>query len=389
MVVNSLRRSSGVFVGAIVVLFSFLALPLHAQEDSAFRNIEVEARNSLIKGSDLDEWDLVGIGVGELDFQSGGSRRVRSRLNIRAEVAEVEGVGSVARFSVPRAFIRMRLPVGEEYLFRTTVGRSRVTWGDGALYNAGDLVFGTEGRRADLLSTSSIRDETDWLITAFLPLGRFSFIEPVILVPDTDPGLAPAPVESPDRSDEDVVTGTPSFPRTAGGSRIQWKLWNIKMETAYLYRGGEEEHDGSFSFQGNLGPDVYGGVAGTVGKGVGGYDELRFTGGLFHQQRYGSVSAFSLRLEALFEPGSGEAADELSFFPEITWSPSDSVALFGRVLVATVDPSALWIAGGEWNIYQGLTLGSYVTVQSGSSSDRYGFDRFGGASITSSVRYLF
>lgn len=344
----------------VLLLLLAVVFPIRAEETTAFRTIEVEARNTLVKGADMDDWDLVGLGSGELDFQSQGSRWVRARLNLRADILERADTESVTQFTVPRAFVRARFPLGERYLFRTTVGRSRVTWGDGALYNAGDLLFGAEGRRADLLSTASIRDETDWLITAFFPLGRFSFVEPVVLVPET-----------------------------ALGSRLQWKLWNIKMESAYLYRDVTEEHESSLSFQGNIGPDVYGGVATTSGDGVDPYEELRITGGLFHQHRYGTSSAITLRLEALVDPESGDGEQELSLFPEVTWSPSESVVLFARAVVAARDPSAIWITGGEWNIYQGLTLGSYLTVQSGGPGDRYGFDRPGGAALTTNVRYLF
>lgn len=387
------RRPLGrIALAPLLLLLLAVVFPLRAEETTAFRTIEVEARNTLIKGADIDEWDFFGLGSGELDFQSQGSRWVRARLNLRADILEVAGAGSVTQFTVPRAFVRTRFPLGDSYLFRTTFGKSRVTWGDGALYNAGDLVFGAEGRRADLFSTGAIRDETDWLITAFFPLGRFSFIEPVVLVPEANQELAPLRTGGGDSSggedsaDALLLSGGPTVNRTALGSRLQWKLWNIKMESAYLFRGAAEEHETSFSLQGNIGPDVYAGVATTSGDGVDADEELRVTGGLFHQHRYGSISAITLRLEALFDPEIADGEQELSFFPEVTWSPSESVVLFARAVVAARDPSALWISGGEWNMYQGLTLGSYLTVQSGGAGDRYGFERPGGAAVTTTVR---
>ena len=407
------------------VLASLLFLAAHpaiSQESETLRTLEVEALNTLSRGEDMDEWDLGGLGRAELDYQSRGSRWVRSRLNIRADIADTAD-GTDLRLTIPRAFVRARFPLGERYLFRTTFGKSRVTWGDGALYNAGDLVFGAEGRRADLFSTAAIRDETDWLVTAFFPLGQFAFVEPVVLVPETrivegagtpagqEAGSAEAESSAVTTAEDQILLDSPSFDETAVGSRIQWKLANIKMETGYIFRGADETQDLSFSAQGNMLVDLYGGIATTLGPGPDPYEAMRLSAGTLHQLRYGAGSVLSFRLEGLLYPdgewqelseeeildraaaegstGGSPARYALSLFPEISWSPSESVALFGRVLVSPIDFSALWIAGSEWNIYEGLTLGTYLSVQSGGELDTYGFDQTGGAAVTTSVRYVF
>lgn len=419
------RRRLGATVPGLVLLFLLTGLSGVAQESEALRTVEVEALNTLSKGEDIDEWDLGGLGRADLDFRSQGSRWVRSRLNLRADIAE-RSDGTDVRVTIPRAFIRMRFPLGEEYLFRTTVGKSRVTWGDGALYNAGDLLFGAEGRRADLFATSALRDETDWLVTAFFPLGQFSFVEPVVLVPESrivEGGAGVAGDAGREHSSgaeaggDQLLLDAPSFDKSAVGGRVQWKLANVKMESGYLYRGALEASDLSLSLQGNLFFDLYGGVATTLGPNDDLYEELRVTAGVLHQHRYGVGSLLSLRLEALVYPdgeweelsdaqivsasaaSDGAAADGTAYgrgvrygvalFPEVSWSPSESVALFARVLLSPIDRSALWIAGSDWNIYEGLTLGAYLSVQSGEDLDTYGFNRPGGVALTSSVRYLF
>lgn len=406
---------------AVFALAALLALLIGvdatAQESETQRTVEVEVINALSRGEELDDWDLGGLGRAELDFQSRGSRWVRSRLTVRADIADTADRTDL-RLTIPRAFVRTRFPLGERYLFRTTFGKSRVTWGDGALYNAGDLVFGAEGRRADLFSTAAIRDETDWLVTAFFPLGQFSFIEPVVLVPETqvvegsDPaGGDPAEGGAGTAGDDQILLDAPSFDKTALGGRIQWKLANTKMETGYIFRGAEEKQELSLSIQGNLLVDLYGGVATSLGPEYDAYEELRFTAGALHQLRYGVGSMISFRLEGLIYPnGEWEELSEeeilsqatvaagqseqppryaFSLFPEISWTPSESVALFGRVLFSPIDRSALWIAGSEWNMHEGLTLGAYLSVQSGEDLDTHGFDRSGGAALTTSVRYLF
>lgn len=412
------HAGAGRCVTVMALLLLLLPSPrVAAQEGETLRTVEVEALNTLAKGDEVDEWDLGGLGRAELDFQSRGSRWVRSRLSIRADIAE-RSDGTDLRFTIPRAFIRTRFPLGESYLFRTTFGKSRVTWGDGALYNAGDLVFGAEGRRADLFASSTLRDETDWLITAFFPLGQFSFIEPVVLIPesrildatdDSGGGTTGGAAAGADQ----LILDAPSFEKTAVGGRVQWKVADVKMETGYLYRGALEASDFSLSLQGNILVDLYGGAATTLGPDYDPYEELRLTAGALHQLRYGVGSLLSFRLEALVYPdgdwrelseeeilsttaagsgegpGSGGPGYAISLFPEVSWSPSESVSVFGRVLVSPIDLSALWIAGSDWNIYEGLTLGAYLAAQSGESLDTYGFERRGGASLTTSVRYVF
>jgi len=398
------RRRIWIFVLTGILVLHAISRSF-AQEVQTFQTIEMEVLNTVSHSDEIDDWNLSGLGRVELDFQSRGSRWVRSRLNIQADIADT-GDGTNVRFTIPRAFIRVRFPLGKNYLFRTTFGKSRVTWGDGALYNAGDLVFGAEGTRADLFSYESIRDETDWLVTAFFPLGQFSFIEPVILIPESEIRYNNGTSGESSPLESQIITRAPSFDRIALGSRIQWQLANIKMETGYLFRGADEEHEVSLSMQGNLGPDIYGGVATTIGPDVDDYEKVRITVGGLQQYRYGVGGSVSLRVEALVFPdgeweeledaavADGGSSDHsrrygLSFFPEIVWNPSESVTLFSRVIVSPIDVSALWIAGSGWNIYEGLTLSAYLSLQSGKKTDTYGFDREGGASLTTSVKYVF
>ncbi len=342
---------------------------LSAQESETLRTVEVEALTTAARGEAIDKWTLEGLGRASLDFQSRGSRNVRSRFKIEALMGETAD-GSDVRISIPWAFIRARFPLGGDYHFRTTFGKSRVTWGDGALYNAGDLVFGADGQRADLFSSGAVRDETDWLITAFFPLGQFAFIEPVILVPESRLSAA----------------NSPDFDETALGSRIQWRMGSIKAETGYFFRGAVEEHDLSLSLQGNLGPDLYAGAATTLGPNADGYERLRISAGALHQLRQGTDGTLSFRLETLVYP---DDTDTLSLYPEISWSPTQSTSFFYRMLIAPVDVSALSIIGAQWSVYQGFTLAGYLTVQGGDQGDTYSFDRPGGVAVTTSVTYVY
>jgi hypothetical protein len=118
---------------------------------------------------------------------------------------------------------------------------------------------------------------------------------------------------------------------------------------------------------------------------------FRLEGLLYPDGEWQELSEEEILARSAAEESTGDSPTRyaLSLFPEISWSPSESVALFGRVLVSPIDLSALWIAGSEWNIYEGLTLGAYLSVQSGGELDTYGFDRTGGAAVTTSVRYVF
>ena len=340
------------------------------------------------------EWGLTGLGRARLQMLSTGNRFVRGELTLDAVTGGVEtGFGTVeggidasdTRLSVSRAYAKVRFPLGEDAFWNATAGKTRLTWGDGSFFNAGDLLFGAVARNPDLTS-DTIRDETAWLLAAFVPLGRFSFVEPVVLPPEPDfsePGETYPPLS-----------------RTAAGGRFQTKIGQVKAEAGYLYRGEENVHRPYLSLQGNLFADLYGAVsAGIPGTGADAgavLDLLAVSFGLLHIQTLESGDTLSFRLEGLVRPGGRwsegndpQAEYGLTLFPEIVWSPSPSFSVYLRSLASPLDLSAVVIPGFAWRLYDGFTFSTFTMLQAGEETDVYGWNRPGGVVLTTTVSFVY
>jgi hypothetical protein len=374
---------------AVVLIIASVAVPAAADVS---QTVTLEASHTVSRGAD-EEVLAAGGGLAELDLRSTGSRYVRGRLQLRAGV-NMQQPGPA--LEVPRAFVKTRFPLSEASFFHVTAGRARLTWGDGAYYNAGDTLFGTLGESPDF-TAEDLRDETSWLAAAFVPLGRFSFVEPVVLVP------------LPDITEDGTVGPAPAHD-TSAGLRIQGKLGEIKSEVSYLFRGAESYHQPALSLQGNLGIDWYAGAttrlpgpdtrlpwADTPETAA---EEAAGTFGLLHIAEGRSGESLTLRLEGLVRPwkeweetDAGAAAAPspygLELFGEVIWQPAQSLQFYVRTVTSPIDVSGLLVPGAAWTPYDGLTLSLFAALQAGEVTDVYGWERPGGASVVTTLRYVY
>ena len=76
-------------------------------------------------------------------------------------------------------------------------------------------------------------------------------------------------------------------------------------------------------------------------------------------------------------------------FPEIAFSPSDTLSLQLRILVSPVDLSALAMTGVTWNVYQGLDVFSYLSLMVGDADDLYNLDSPRSVSWTTGLEFVF
>jgi hypothetical protein len=372
----------------LFILFAAAPAPVTAEVQTT---VSVDVFNTVLF-SDTQP-DALGFARGELDFQSRGNQDVRSRLQIRAFLVDVDGV-STSVLMVPRAEVRWRMSMGETYRPRFTAGRSRLTWGDGVLFNAADTINGARPATVDF-TADTLRDETQWLAAGYFPLGRFAFFEPVVLLPGVGPTLPgstmlPGTDPTDGTTDAEGTTGLTSADpdpawHTAAGGRVQFNLASVKTELGYLYRGEDEVHQPSVSLQGNLGVDWYLGASLRLPDPPD--QELFASAGLYHTTSHPRHGSWSFRLETLWE----QAPERLSAFPEITWSPSQLFSLFlrHRTDVLEAGDAALYSDSGHlttlgfgWNPSTGLTLSLYGTAATDSDNDTYG-------TVTAAVSYVF
>lgn len=335
-------------------------------------------------------------GSAGFSYESRGNRNVRAELAFSFLYPEQDlsalsggapgaaGTSEMPLLALDRAYVKARFP-----LFRLVTGKTRLSWGDGFVFNAGDVIFGSTSTAVDL-TAEEVRTETDWLVSANLPLGRFSFLEALVMPPAEDAA-------------EGRILGR--LQDTSAGARFYTKAGSLKVEGGYFYRGEENLHRPYLALQGNLGADWYlstsADLSGDAGFSEALLDSLRdswrISGGLFHLQQLNRIQSLSLRLEALVRPWREWGRQEpviasplaengaaqvdypeygLLLYPEVTYSPQEAVSLSLRSLVSPLDLSAQITLGGSWNILQGYTLSAYAVAQAGEGDDLFAWQRY-------------
>ena len=331
-------------------------------------------------------------GSARLDLIATGNRNVRGQLSIAADLhlppsapgaAATDADHLVTSLGVQRAFIRARLPG-----FRLTAGKTRLSWGRGRFFNAGDILFGQEpGFSA---SASDYLTATDWLVAAYVPVGRLSFLEAVVLP-------APLPVR---------------LAATAAGARAVIRLGELTGEAGYRYGANPDaaaarEHRGYVSLEGALAGVDWHLSAGSAVPARGAadlseaaQDRLYVTAGGFGFVDLGRDSGLlNLRLEAGVrpwriwqeQPGAPAALDRygLYLFPEIGFAPADNWNLSLSGVISPIDGSAVAAAGASWNMLQGLTFSLYAAAMLGDADDTFAWDRPGSLAATVAARFVF
>lgn len=333
---------------------------------------------------------VTGASRGTLDFRSPPGGNVQGRLQLRLDLAdhrtapgthhEEEGDAAAepaVSVAVPRASVRFRFPVTEEYSLRITAGRDRLSWGLGALFNSADLLFGADGRAdADFTRAGDVRDETAWLLSLYFPVGELGYVETVALPPPGTPG---------------------SYNELRGGLRAHGVVGPVSVEPSWLYDGTSDVHRLALALQGTLGADIYGAASAHLPHGGDPTDgELLLSTGALYMMRIGRDHTLSLRLEGLVRPQGAwsdredrEAVYAVLLYPEITWGAGPVVQVFSRGLVSPLDRSTSVITGTSWNIFQGFHALAFASTEIGSDTALYGWDRPGSASVSVGFRYLF
>ena len=370
----------------LLLLLVLLVSPWIVGAETGVRST-LELYTSAFRGQN-NTWYFTGTGKADLRFESLGNSNMRAQAALEFYPFDVTGAPmgiSVPAVQLDRFWIKAKFPG-----WRLTAGKTKLAWGNGSIFNSGDILFGSLNPFVDF-TESSQRDDTSWLTAVNIPTGRFSFLEAVVLPPNL------------------VWDGTsltiPQAQGTSGGLRYFFRAGSWKLETGYLYKGDAKVtgdllgHRPYFSFHGHAGVDLYGAVSMAAGWDSSAnvnrqtWEQVASTVnlsiGAFHQFQVGYDSTLTLRLETLLMPWQSWTALRFNevlegggyygmmIYPEITWNLRSTWFASIQSLISPVDASAQITGTVGWYVFQGFTLLGFVTVNAGEESDLFAFDRSG------------
>jgi hypothetical protein len=357
---------------SVCLVCVFLLAPVMNAE--VVTSVEISALSGLTRDEN-QELAIYGVGKTALNFDSLGNPDVRAQLELDTIVTD-----SIMP-DVKRAFVKVRFPG-----FRITAGKTRESWGEGFLFNAGDVIFGSMEPIADL-SETILRDETAWLVDLYVPLGQFSHIEGIVLP------------YAPDAEGAEILNSVYDM---RGGGRIVTKLLGIKIEGGYLFKADQALHHPYISFQGNLFFDLQLSAAMEIpardptAKDIENGFTVSF--GLMRIFSTDEAGTWTVRLEGALRPfglwQEAAAADEdteygLLLYPEVDYAPDDFLSFQLRSIISPFDASAVISLGCTYNIYQGLSILATAAVQIGDENDIFGWERAGDFALLLGLEYIF
>lgn len=357
------------------LLFASILISCSLFVIGAAQNPVVEMNLISLTAYQLDSQDLMqGMGMDlKVSLPSENSGNVRGEVALRTTynslvptpIASVDDI-------IYKAYLRARFPS-----FRLTAGKTRLSWGDGMLFNAGDILYGSSSVSVDL-TQAELRSKTDWMVSINYPMGFFSFVEAVVLPPMTEKA-------------EDMGMGL----------RFYTNAGETKIEGGYLTKDESGRvHKFSASLQGNIGPDWYFASSIAINQANPNASDIQeswmISGGLFHMQYLSGDRNVSLRLEILSRPfgtwkfaSQSEESCALLLYPELVYSPTGSLSYSLRAILSPLDLSTLVTAGASWSVFEGFSLMANISAPFGESGDLFNWDESSAAALTLGASWIY
>lgn len=354
--------------------------------------------------TDLSTLYFLNEAMGNIVFKSTGNKNVKAEIQVDLNILS-------PMIGLSKFFVKFRFPD-----FRAVFGKTRLSWGEGMMFNAGDVLFGSQDLNVQA-TAEELRTTTAPLASIYIPLGRFEFIEAVAIAPQFDPNLIWAGLQNPNIDPFNFVK---SISGTSIGARLVQKPMGIKTEVGYLFKGSEADkgaHKPYLSLQGNLGVDYHLSAStsfdqkalssqttnedfwGNFTHNLTGNSTISF--GFFHKQDVSDEgAAMTFRLEGLVKPtgiweednNSSETTPKnygLMLYPEITFTPEDTVSTLFRAIISPIDGSAQLTGGLSWKVFQGFSLLNFVSVTVGDDNDIYQWNKDKAVTAIFGAQYVY
>ena len=340
-----------------------------------FSEVDIDATlTGAFTGTKLDGGSFTNsvVALGSLSIESENSNYVKSQL-----VLDFTSLRNVSVLSISKAWIKFRYP-----LFRFTIGKTRITWGEGSAFNAGDVIFDdyklvTSSTEDIDLTADELKSLNRTMAEIIIPLGRFTYGELIYLPFDFPLYITSKTVVFNSDGDEAeaeeyIVSTTPDyesaleFSEHSFGGRFVTKLAGIKLETGYIYNGNLTTHKPYISLNGTLGLDYYFSSSINILNGETSFnnwkDTLKISSGFFYLFELKNDKTLTFRLESLIEPYKNWDLDALKLYPEIAFVPNEEFSFFLRSIINPLNFNLEGTLGVNWKTYPGFSIGAFVSV---------------------------
>lgn len=333
--------------------------------------LDMKLLQSVNRTAPASDWNFTGVGTADLAIKSTGNRNVKGELSL--SYIPLDGLPpGLSLITLDKASIKVQFPS-----LRLTMGKTRIGWGEGYVFNSGDVLYGSLSPSVDLTADEA-RSDTALLTLARVSLGR-SYAEAIV--------IAPSPTYDPATS-----TFTPAgITETSLGGRLVTRILGLDVEAGYVKKGQAQTagditgHRPYLSFHGYGWLDWYG--AGSLAVPLKNAhwennvrETLNLSLGAFRQFGLGYDGTLSVRLEALVYPyrhwqeKAVLAADEgygLYLYPELNIGIGRNLNLPVMAIVSPVEQSAQITAGLGWSVYQGFSFLAYAVTGLGEAKDTF------------------
>jgi hypothetical protein len=143
--------------------------------------LDMKMLQALTRSQAADAWYFTGIGSADLTIKSTGNRDVKGELSLiyvpmEAVTAAGTPPANVSAVILDKASIKVQFPS-----LRLTMGKTRIGWGEGYVFNSGDVLYGSLSPSVDLTADSA-RNETAWLTLIRWSPGR-TYVEAIAMAP--------------------------------------------------------------------------------------------------------------------------------------------------------------------------------------------------------------
>jgi hypothetical protein len=308
--------------------------------------LDMKLLQAVSRSAATDNWSYGGTGTADLTVKSTGNRNVKGELSL--VYIPMDGLpAGTALLSLDKASIKVQFPS-----LRLTMGKTRIGWGDGQVFNAGDVLYGSLDPAADL-TADEIRSDTALLTLVRLSGGR-SYAEAIVMAPVS-----------------------PSITATSAGGRFVTEILGATVEAGYLCKGqartgGDETgHRPYLSLHGYGWLDWYGSVSLAVPFRDASWENnvketIHASGGAFRQFGLGYDGTLSVRVEALvYQTG------DFYLYPELAFGLGQNLSIPLMAVYSGPDESAQITAGFSWNVYQGFRFLGYASAGLGDPGDTF------------------